>query len=52
MGKAKADQFLENLKFRMNPFGTNFDPEEVAQRLASGEDEGPSSCLTENEPVE
>ena len=32
-------KFLESDNFRMNPFGTDFDPETLIKRLDSGEDE-------------
>lgn len=35
-----AKKFLETENFRMNPIGTDFDPEELIRRLDSGEDEG------------
>ena len=32
-------KFIESDNFRMNPFGTDFDPEKLIKRLDSGEDE-------------
>jgi catechol-2,3-dioxygenase len=34
-----ANEFMGSDLFRINPIGTDFDPEELIQRLASGEDE-------------
>ncbi len=36
---AEETMFMNTKEFAMNPFGTDFDPEELIRRLESGEDE-------------
>ena len=35
----EANAFMETEEFRMNPVGTDFDPEEFVRRVDEGEDE-------------